>query len=62
MAFLPMRCPACQHTDVMKHGITAHGKPRDRCTPPRCPDHTLLVDYSHQGRGPAVKPHMLAMT
>jgi transposase-like protein len=62
VAFLQIRCPACQHTDVIKHGITAQGKQRYRCKQPSCPSQTFLVEYSHQGRLPEVKQHILEMT
>jgi transposase-like protein len=62
VAFLRIRCPACQNMDVIKHGITAQGKQRYRCKHPNCPSQTFLVDYSHQGRVPAVKQHILEMT
>jgi transposase-like protein len=62
VAFLQIRCPACQTTDVIKHGITAPGKPRYRWTPPSCPYQTFLVEYRHPGRVPEVKQHILEMT
>ena len=62
MAFLQIRCPACQNTDVIKHGITAQGKQRYRCTHPSCPYQTFLVEYSHHGRVPEVKQQILEMT
>jgi transposase-like protein len=62
VAILQLRCPACQHTDVIKHGITAQGKQRYRCKNPRCPSQTFLVEYSHQGRLPEVKQQILEMT
>jgi transposase-like protein len=52
VAFLQMRCPSCQDTDVMNPGRTAPGKQRYRCKPPSCPSQTLLVEYSHHGRLP----------
>jgi transposase-like protein len=62
VAFLQIRCPACQNTDVIKHGSTAQGKQRYRCKHPSCPDQTFLVEYSHHGRVPEVKQHILEMT
>ena len=62
MAVLQIRCPACQHTDVIKHGITAQGKQRYRCKNPSCPSQTFLIAYSHHGRVPAVKQQILEMT
>ena len=62
VACLQIRCPACQSTDVIKHGITAQGKQRYRCKNPNCSSQTFLVEYSHQGRVPAVKHQILEMT
>jgi transposase-like protein len=62
VAFLQIRCPACQHTEVIKHGITPQGKQRYRCKYPSCPYQTFLVEYSHQGRVPEVKQPILEMT
>jgi transposase-like protein len=46
----------------MKHGTTAQGKQRYRCKNLSCSSPTLLVEYSHQGRVPAVKQQILQMT
>jgi insertion element IS1 protein InsB len=46
---------------VMKHGITAQGKQWYRCKNLSCSAQTLLVEYSHQGRIPAVKQQILEM-
>jgi transposase-like protein len=62
VAYLQIRCPACQSTDVIKHGITAQGKQRSRCKNPHCSFQTFLVEYSHQGRVPEVKHQILEMT
>ena len=62
MAFLQIRCPACQNTDVIKHGITAQGKQRYRCMYPSCPYQTFLIEYSHHGRVPEVTQQILEMT
>jgi transposase-like protein len=62
MAFLEIRCPSCQHTDVIQHGITAQGTQRYRCKNPSCPQQTFLLEYRHHGRMPEVKQQILAMT
>jgi transposase-like protein len=56
------RCPACQNTDVIQHGITAQGQQRYRCKPPSGPYQTFLVEYSHRGREPEVKQQIIEMT
>ena len=62
VSFLPIRCPACQQTDVIQHGVTAQGTQRYRCKNPSCPQQTFLLEYRHQGRMPTVKQQMLEMT
>ena len=62
VAYRQIRCPVCQSTDVIKHGSTAQGKQRYRCKDLSCSAQTFLVEYSHQGRVPAVKQQMLEMT
>jgi transposase-like protein len=62
MAFRQLHCPCCQNLDVIKHGMTAQGKQRYRCKNRRCTGLTFLVEYSHHGRRPEVKQHMLEMT
>jgi len=62
VAYLQIRCPACDSTDVIKHGITAQGKQRYRCKESNGSTGTFLVEYSHQGRVPAVKQQILEMT
>jgi insertion element IS1 protein InsB len=62
VAYLQMRCPACQSTDVIKHGTTAQGKQRYRCENFSCSAQTVLVEYGHHGRRPEVKRQILEMT
>jgi insertion element IS1 protein InsB len=62
VAFLQIYCPACQTTNVIKHGSTPQGKQRYGCKHPSCPYQTFLVEYSHQGRVPEVKQQTLDMT
>ena len=57
-----MRGPVWQRTAVMQHGITAPGQHRDRCQHSSGAYPTLLVQYSHQGRGPEVHQPRLEMT
>jgi transposase-like protein len=62
VAFVQIRCPSCQHTDVIQHGITAQGTQRYRGKNPSCPQQTFLREYRHHGRMPAVKQQILEMT
>ncbi len=62
VAFVQSRCPSCQHTDVIQHGITAQGTQRYRCKHPSCPQQTFLLESRHYGRMPEVKQQILEMT
>ena len=60
MVVQPIHGPACQGTDVVKHGKTSDGKPRFRCQHEPCTRVTCLRESVYQGRIPAVKRHMIA--
>jgi transposase-like protein len=62
VAFVQIRCPSCQHTEVIQHGTTAQGTQRYRCKNPSCPQQTFLLEYRHYGRMPEVKQQILEMT
>jgi transposase-like protein len=54
-------CPYGQGTDIVRHGTTPEGKPRDRCR--ACPDRgrTFLLEYAYAGHSPDVKRQLVAM-
>ena len=62
MVVEPIQCPTCQGTDVVKHGKTSDGKQRFRCQNETCTRVTFLREYVYQGRLPAVKRQMIAMS
>jgi len=59
MVVEPIHCPACQGTDVVKHGKTSDGKQRFRCQHATCPGGTCRREYVYQGRIPTVKRQMI---
>jgi transposase-like protein len=61
MAVMLVRCPHGHTTDVMKHGVTAQGKPRYRGQPANGPRHTFIIDYRDQGRLPAITQQIIDM-
>jgi transposase-like protein len=61
MAVMLVRCPHGHTTDVMKHGVTDQGKQRYRCQNANGPSHTFIIDYSYQGRLPAIKQQIIDM-
>jgi transposase-like protein len=52
-------CPHWQGTDIVRHGLTRQGKPRDRCR--ACPEHgrTWLLAYASAGQSPPVQPQIV---
>ena len=61
MVLNPIHCPACQSTDVVKHGQTADGKQRFRCQNPACTRQTFLREYVYKGLLPEVKKQIVDM-
>jgi transposase-like protein len=61
MAFVPVHCPYCHTSDVIKHGTTAQGKQRYRCQNANGPRHTFILDYRYHGRLPAIKQQIVDM-
>ena len=62
MVVEPIHCPACQGTDVVKHGKTSDGKQRFRCQHANCPGVTCIREYVYQGRLPSVKRQIIDMS
>jgi insertion element IS1 protein InsB len=61
MAVMLVRCPHGHTTDVMKHGVTAQGKPRYRGQHANGPRHTFIIDYRDQGRLPSITQQLIDM-
>jgi transposase-like protein len=61
MAVMLVRCPHGHTTDVMKHGVTDQGKPRDRGQHANGPSHTFIIDYRDQGRLPSITQQIIDM-
>ena len=59
MAILPVRCPSCEGTAVVKRGKTERGQQCDLCQTAACSSHTFLVDYTNRGYMPAVKRQLI---
>jgi insertion element IS1 protein InsB len=61
MVFVPVSCPLCGETHVVKRGRTEQGKQRYLCVNQECPKNTFLLDYSYNGALPEVKAKIIAM-
>ncbi len=62
MVFVPVQCPECHRTDVVRYGKQANGTQRYRCDNSDCRRTIFLLQYHDKGRLPAVKQQIVAMT
>ena len=47
--------------DIVRHGLSAEGKPRYKCHNPDCQRCTFILNYSYQGHLPEVKQQIVEM-
>ena len=59
--FVPVGCPTCQSTDVVKYGKTPDGKQRFQCRNLACQRQTFLLDYTKKGFVQDVKTQLVEM-
>ena len=55
MVYVPVQCPYCQSTEVIKAGKQANGAQRYRCQHRQCERRIFLLQYQDRGRLPAVR-------
>ena len=55
MVYVPVRCPYCQSTKVIKAGKLANGAQRYRCQNGRCERRIFLLQYRDRGRAPEIR-------
>ena len=55
MVYVPVRCPYCQSTEVIKAGKLANGAQRYRCQNGRCERRIFLLQYRDRGRAPEIR-------
>ena len=60
--WLPVECPHCHSTEVVKHGKSALGKQRYRCQNKNCPYRTFVLNQTYPGRTRQVKQQIVEMT
>ncbi len=61
MVLEPVLCPACQTTNVVKHGKSAEGKQRYKCRNSECYRSTFVQQYSYRGYLKEVKQQIVDM-
>jgi transposase-like protein len=62
MVLFSVSCPKCQGTDVIKYGKSAEGKQRFLCKSGNDECSTFILEYTYQGRLPAIKQQMIEMS
>src|SRR5262249_18804650 len=61
MVFVPVQCPHCHSTAVIKAGKQANGTQRYRCQNGRCTRRIFLLQYQDRGRVPEVRRQVVDM-
>lgn len=59
--WLPVECPHCQSTEVVKHGKSPVGKQRYRCQKADCPYRTFVLNQTYPGQTKQVKQQIVEM-
>ena len=61
MVSVPVQCPYCQNTEVIKAGKQANGTQRYRCQNDRCARRIFLLHYQDRGRIPEIRRQVVDM-
>ena len=55
MVYVPVQCPYCHSTEVIKAGKQANGTQRYRCQNEQCQRRIFLLQYQDRGRVPEIR-------
>jgi insertion element IS1 protein InsB len=61
MVSVPVQCPHCQSTAVIKAGKQANGTQRYQCQNGRCARRIFLLQYQDRGRVPEIRRQVVDM-
>jgi len=61
MVLIPVKCPDCQSTDVVKYGKQPNGEQRYRCNHSECDRKTFLLNYTNKGNQPGTKEKIMVL-
>ena len=61
MVYVPVQCPHCQSTEVIKAGKQANGTQRYRCQNEQCARRIFLLQYQDRGRVPEIRRQVVDM-
>src|SRR5215471_19583578 len=61
MVTVPVQCPHCQSTEVIKAGKQANGAQRYQCQNDRCDRRIFLLQYQDRGRALEIRRQVIDM-
>ena len=61
MVYVPVQCPYCQGTEVIKAGKQANGAQRYRCHNGQCVRRIFLLQYQDRGRISEIRRQVVNM-
>jgi len=61
MVSVPVQCPYCQSTEVIKAGKQTNGAQRYQCQNARCERRIFLLQYQDRGRALEIRRQVVAM-
>jgi insertion element IS1 protein InsB len=61
MVYVPVQCPHCHSTEVIKAGRQANGAQRYQCQNGQCKRRIFLLQYQDRGRVPDVRRQVVEM-
>ena len=61
MVSVPVQCPRCQNTEVIKAGKQSNGAQRYQCQNGQCARRIFLLHYQDRGRVPEVRRQVVDM-
>jgi len=61
MVSVPVQCPHCHSSEVIKAGKQANGTQRYQCQNDRCTRRIFLLHYQHRARVPEVRRQVVDM-
>src|SRR6185295_15310383 len=61
MVYVPIECPYCHSTEVIKAGKQANGTQRYQCQNEQCVRRIFLLQYQDRGRVPEIRRQVIDM-
>jgi transposase-like protein len=61
MVYVPVQCPYCQSTEVIKAGKQSNGGQRYQCKNDQCKRRLFLLQYQDRGRAPDIRRQVVDM-